>query len=170
VNTWVKSVSGKRSEREFTIVKNNLTIVRASSLWFCLSQQDHRPALIPGEEKLIKVSLDKQAVTGGAIKVKQTEAVGSDLATGHILRARISDVDMANHVNNSAYVRWIMDEALTNNQEKQVCRFSINYLSEVFLHDSIGVKRINNVQDTDIHEVINIDSGKVVCRSATSWI
>ena len=168
VRTWVKSVNGPGSEREFSVRANNKEIVRASSFWFCLSASEHKPARIPMENKLKALINDQYSVDGGAKKIKPG-AFDSKRATKNIIRVKYSDVDMVNHVNNASYVRWVMDEAMEDYSANLPGLFTINYLGEVHHGDSVEVAQQESHEGTLFHEITKADTGKVVCRTETVW-
>ena len=68
--TWVSSAAGSKSEREFAIVVEGKRIIKATSLWYCLSSETHRPASIPMEESLLKLIKSENAVLGGAKRIE----------------------------------------------------------------------------------------------------
>lgn len=137
--TWVKSVNGSRSEREFAMLFNGDRVITATSLWFCLSSLNHRPADIPMEEKLQRLIHNEYSLEGGAQKVGITDDA-LQWQGKNSFEARYSDVDMVNHVNNASYVRWVMDESRTIFPNHTLESFTINYLSEVHLGDRIEVR------------------------------
>lgn len=168
IKTWVKSVAGPRSEREFAIVYKNENIIRATGLFYSLSATTFRPADIPMVDRLAELIWDRYAVEGGAEKVENV-LQEAEWENKNNFRARYSDIDLLNHVNNASYVKWLMDETHAHYPEKPVQRFSINYLHEVRLGEEIEVRHLEGPEGTLIHELFNPESAKVVCKSKTVW-
>jgi len=168
IHTWVSSVAGSKSEREFAIVFNGKRIIKATSLWYCLSSKDHRPASIPMEESLVELINNEHVVPGGA---KRIESFGSETNWKNktTLRTRNSDVDMVDHVNNASYVRWVMDEARTVYPKRLVSKFSINYLKQVRLGERVEVRHVEGADGQMFQEVMMVDSGKIACKTSTVW-
>lgn len=166
IKTWVKSVSEVRSEREFTVEVDEKQLIRVSTMWFCLAAKDHRPAPIPGKELLEQVANNEYAVVGGARKVR---AINGNPSEGILLIARPSDIDLVNHVNNAAYVRWLMDEAYLAMPENEIASFTINYRNEVFLGDEVHVRHKIVEDRMLVQEVVARDSDKTVCLAETVY-
>jgi medium-chain acyl-[acyl-carrier-protein] hydrolase len=168
IQTWVKSVSGPKSEREFTLTFKGKRVVRATSLWFCLSTDDHRPARIPLERELKQLIHPEYARGLGAERIVGPSEKGEPAARSSY-SAKPSDVDMVNHVNNAAYVRWVLDNLEPENQLRPISGFEINYLSEVKLGDDIEVQEYSHNDGSLTHDILNAVSGQVVCRTKTVW-
>lgn len=164
--TWVKSVSGPSSEREFALVFNNERLVRAASLWVSLSAENHRPATIPMSEKLAELLHAEPAIVGGAEKILFDSSSFPKLQSTR-LQAKYSDIDLVNHVNNATYVRWIMDDIKINNPEAAIGSFSVNYLNEVHLGEEVELRQFRDTAKTLVHELVQADTEQLVCRSKT---
>ena len=169
LSTWVKSIRGAISEREYSISLGEQTLVNASSLWFCVSGHSHKPARLPSEFcDLMKINAT-YATTEGTEKVVTPEINGNS-STGIDITALYSDIDMVDHVNNATYARWIMDELSVDYQLKNtIKKLNINYIGESFLGNKIKVYHTPIDQSNLLHEVINSSSNKVVCRIQTEW-
>lgn len=169
LSTWVKSIRGSVSEREFSISTNGKLLVNASSLWFCISGETHKPAQVP-KEYVTKMTVNNLFATKlGAIKVElpQQDAKSS---TGKVVRAEFSDIDMVDHVNNATYARWILDEIPTDyHQNKGLKKLTINYLGEVFLDDNIRVVHKFWGSNNLLHEIISIKTNDIICLAITTW-
>lgn len=169
LSTWVKSIRGSISEREFSVSCGEETLVNASSLWFCLSGRTHKPARLPEEYSKLMVIKDSYATTHGSEKVAERD-VESDRSEGIYATAHYSDIDMVNHVNNATYARWMMDEIPGDHQRKNtIKKLNINYLGECFLGDKVKVFHSVINQSNLLHEVLNNDGSKVICRTHSSW-
>lgn len=166
--TWVKSVKGPRSEREFAIIYKNRRIVRASSLWVCLNSEDHRPATVPMEKSLLSLIHDEYAAANGAEKIIQ-EDLNNDSSVVQQYEPKYSDVDMVNHVNNASYVRWVMDLLRNSFPADEIQSFSINYFDEVHLGEKLSVVQHQSAIGNLYHDLIRAGSDKVVCKTKTVW-
>lgn len=169
LSTWVKSHRGSVSEREFSISINNKDTVKASSLWFCLSGDSHRPTKLPEVYSRLMKARDKHAVAGGTQKVREPDA-GFHGSSGTITYAVNSDIDMAKHVNNATYVRWLIDELPPEFlQAKKLSRMDINYLGECFLGEEVFSKHFHQAENDFIHVSRNRLTGKVLLRAFSQW-
>ena len=167
--TWVKSIRGSISEREFSITHGEEILVNASSLWFCLSGQSHKPARLPEEYCNLMVIKDSYATTSGSEKVAEQTAE-SNRSEGIYENARYSDIDMVDHVNNATYARWMMDEIPVELQRPNILKkMNINYLGECFLGDKVKVHHTVINKSNFLHEVVNSNGDKVICRMHSLW-
>lgn len=170
LTTWVKSVRGSISEREFRLTLNSKLLVNASSLWFCLSGETHRPIRLPAEYLALMVPNDSYATSDGAGKI---EALSDDStrATGFEVTARYSDTDMVNHVNNAVYIKWALDSFDTSYFiANKLTSLTVNYLSETFEGNKLRVSGSQLEDNGYTHELISEGSGEVICRVKTSWL
>ena len=169
LSTWVKSIRGAISEREFSISIAEQVIVNASSLWFCVSGQSRKPARLPAEYSNLMENKDSYATIAGSEKVAEQEAE-SNRSEGLFMTARNSDIDMVDHVNNATYARWMMDELPVQYQQKNsLKKLTINYLGESYLGDKVKVYHTLVTSTNLLHEVVDTESGKVICRTNTIW-
>lgn len=169
LSTWVKSIRGSISEREFSISLGEQVMINASSLWFCLSGQSHKPTRLPSEFCDLMEINATYATTEGTEKVDEPN-VEAYRSNGIDITARYSDIDMVDHVNNAIYARWMMDEVPVDYQQRNtIKKLSINYLGESFLGDKIRVDHALIDQSTLLHEVVNNNGDKVICRIHSSW-
>jgi acyl-ACP thioesterase len=168
ISTWVKSIHGVKSEREFSIRCNSKEIITASSLWFCLTATTHRPAPIPEAFKGLMIVNDIYAVPNGATKVNSV-LENHEVSKGIKVTAFNSDIDMVDHVNNATYVRWIMDEARINYPTNSIKEFTINYLSEVFLGQEITINHCQSAPNQVTTSVIREADNKTICRAVIEW-
>jgi acyl-ACP thioesterase len=167
--TWVKSIRGSISEREFSISLGEQVMINASSLWFCLSGQSHKPARLPSEFCDLMEINATYATTEGTEKVDEPD-VDSNRSNGIDITARYSDIDMVDHVNNAIYARWMMDEVPVDYQQRNtIKKLSINYLGECFLGDKVKVFHTVIKQLNLLHEVVNSNGDKVICRIHSTW-
>jgi acyl-ACP thioesterase len=169
LSTWVKSIRGAVSEREFSISIDEEIIISASSLWFSLSGENHKPTRLPTTYSDLMIINDVYAHEGGSVKVM--EDVGdSKPSSGQKLVVQHSDIDMVEHVNNATYVRWIMDELYDQPPlNKQLVGLDINYLGECFHGETVNVYHLLKDITSISHEVANEVTGTVICRANTKW-
>ena len=169
LSTWVKSIRGAISEREFSIVCNDQVVINASSLWFSIAGDSHKPARLPSDYSDLMVLNEAYATTGGSEKVAEAEDQ-KDKSTGIHVTARYSDIDMVDHVNNATYARWMMDEVPTDyQQQNEIKKLDINYLGECFMGDELEVNHVLEDQTLLVHEVVNLRTANVICRSQSVW-
>ena len=128
---------------------------------------NHRPAAIPKRFQEKMVANDIYAVPGGTIKVEWV-AASKDLTAGVLVTSQHSDIDMVNHVNNAAYVRWVMDEYRGAFPNAEISEFSINYLQEVLLGDTVRIYHTIN-DNTAFVMIENTPDQEPICRVRIGW-
>jgi medium-chain acyl-[acyl-carrier-protein] hydrolase len=169
LSTWVKSIRGAISEREFSISHNGQILINASSLWFSVAGESHKPARLQEKYSDMMILNNTYATTSGSEKVVGEGSQRTKSEGAHVT-ARYSDIDMVDHVNNATYVRWMMDEIpRTYQQKKSIKKLSINYLGECFMGDEL---KVNHSKEREIlldHEVLNQSSNIVICRAQSEW-
>ena len=168
LSTWVKSVRGAISEREFLLTGNDQVLVRASSLWFCLAGDSHKPVRLPAHYARLMNIHAEYATGNGTRKVARPETPIAP-GKGMPVVARYADIDMVDHINNATYVRWLMDEVAGSNQVQGIKSLHINYLDEGFLGDGFRVAHTITSPGTLVHEVFRERPDKVICRAMTTW-
>ena len=169
LSTWVKSIRGAVSEREFSISIGDEIIINASSLWFSLSGENHKPTRLPTKYSDLMIINDEYTHEGGSVKVIEDINYNKQ-GSGQKLVVQHSDIDMVEHVNNATYVRWIMDELYDKSHlNKQLINMDINYLGECFCGETVNVYHLLKDETSLSHEVANEVTGKVICRANTKW-
>ena len=169
LSTWVKSIRGAISEREFSIALNDQILINASSLWFSVTGDSHKPARLPSEYSDLMVFNDVYATAAGSEKVAAPED-RANRSNGIQVTARYSDIDMVDHVNNATYARWMMDEVPADyQQQNEIKKLNINYLGECFMGDELEVSNALENQTLLVHEVVNLRTANVICRAQSDW-
>lgn len=161
IKSWVRSIKGALSERDFIITSGGKVIAKATSLWACLSIDPVKPTTIPAQiskRMYVHNEFDEDFSTLKIASIKE------DYTSDNYM-VKPSDVDMVNHTNNVVYVRMILDGLKT---EKKLKHISINYLLQSFKGDELIVNSDMEISSTQIHEVVN-EKGHVVCRLKTTW-
>lgn len=169
VSTWVNSIRGAISEREFSISHKGKLLINASSLWFSVAGGSHKPARVPKKYSDLMILNNTYATTAGSEKVVGAD-IGKARSEGAHFTARYSDIDMVDHVNNATYVRWMMDEiSEACQQKKSIKKLSINYLGECFMGDELKVNHFKESQTSLVHEVFDLRTANVICRAQSEW-
>lgn len=161
INSWVRSIKGALSERDFELKSKGKVIAQATSLWACLSIDPVKPTSI-SEEIRNRMVVHKRDEVGF-----QTSKISPivDTTSSYSYTIMPSDIDMVNHTNNVVYIRMVLDLINSNKGLKQV---EINYLLQSFEGDALLINSQMDNNSTQIHEIIN-EKKNVVCRLKTEW-
>lgn len=135
--TWIESLKGMRSIRDFEIKKGERVVARASSLWVVLNTEKRRPEplAIPydnleqyPERKATTIPTGRIDLTKPAVKVAERKVVYSDL-------------DIVGHANNVKYMEWCFDVMNREVFDKnQIQAMDLNYLKEIHFEDIVDIK------------------------------
>lgn len=110
IKTWIESLDGIRSIRNFEITLNDRKIIGISTLWVTINTERRRPEsmLLPHNhfEKLNGVTSTQQS-----FKKIPTDLEYKLLKNGIV---EYSDLDMVQHVNNAKYIEWIINSIHSN--------------------------------------------------------
>ncbi len=156
IKSWVRSIKGALSERDFIITSAGKEIVKATSLWACLSIGPVKPTAIPSQIKdrmIPYIEFNEELSTSKVAPLK--EGIESYNYT-----VQPSDIDMVNHTNNVIYVRIMLD---TVHSDKKLQQLDVNYLLQSFEGDVLAIKTQSQSVQIQLHEIINAE-GNVVCR------
>ena len=136
--TWIESLKGMRSIRDFEIKKGNKTVARASSLWVVLNTEKRRPEPLAIPYDNLEQFPDRKATTNAAGKIDITlpaEKIAERIVV-------YSDLDIVGHANNVKYMEWCLDaidrKYLDNNLIKAI---DLNYIKEIHYQDVLQIKK-----------------------------
>jgi medium-chain acyl-[acyl-carrier-protein] hydrolase len=138
VRTWPRGVARLFALRDFQFLSADGQLLGSGvSAWLILNRDKHRP-LKPGPF-LQGIAPTQEPTVSGDVLEKQGNARG--LSELRRFSVRYSDLDVNRHVNNAAYVRWILDSFDAERHDRlQIVSIRIDYLSETVLGESITVQ------------------------------
>lgn len=168
VKTWPRGVERLFALRDFQLFAPSGEMLGSGiSAWLILDANTHRPqrpgpflegVVPPGEPPVAGDILGKQA----------------PLVEGKELRrfaVRYSDLDVNRHVNNAAYVRWILDSFDSQRFDRfEIASVRIDYLSEMVLGESIAVEaHVEDEQGGQMILGVRLDDGRPVFQARITW-
>lgn len=107
------------------------------SAWLILDLQKHRP--LRPRPFLQEIVMPDEPPVAGDVLEKQASAQG--MQELRRICVPFSDLDVNRHVNNAAYVRWILDSFDQDQHEQQQIRsIRIDYLAETQLGETISIQ------------------------------
>ena len=170
VETWPEAASRLYTERRFEVFDaSENRIGAASTLWLVLDLVRRRPIRLPPFvlEKLAEVEIGTEPMRCDDL---------APLKTAEIQRTytvRRSDLDLAEHVNNTSYVEWAV-EAVPDEVwgTHDLAQLEIQYLSECH-HGQTILSRSQLVDlDTGLevsHQLVRKEDDTEVARAVTRW-
>ncbi|MDX1909810.1 MAG: thioesterase [Bacteroidia bacterium] len=167
VETWVRDLRGPYSSRDFYVRDGaGDIVVRASFLWVTLDWTSRKPVRIGDVGHLFPLLPERQALTDLPGKLPEVPLTGPCWST----IARYSDTDLAGHVNNAAYLRWMydsLDPAFRDAHE--VSELEIHFLGETHESNPIEVYNVLSPAIPPVQDFSVRSSGKEVSRARLVW-
>jgi acyl-ACP thioesterase len=166
IHTWVSSMKGPFSYRNFIIYdKNNIYLGSASTLWVALNTKTRRPVRLNTDT--FPILQDKKPKCGEPQKLASLK---SDDIVSSEHKVVYSDLDVAQHVNNTKYIEWLLDSYGTLNRRTTPHQLEINYLNETHSEDTIVISSFKpHNENTDLHQMNRKSDGKEVVRARLGW-
>jgi acyl-ACP thioesterase len=170
IETWPEAASRLFTERRFDIFDSSESHIGAvSTLWLVLDLERRRPVRLP---PLVTDRLHEHEL--GPEPRKFGDLVAPDPIENELrFTVRRSDLDLADHVNNTSYVEWAI-EAVPDEiwSTGSLAELEIHFLSECH-HGQTVVSRsrvVDNPDETEVrHQLVRSDDGTEVARARTGW-
>lgn len=170
IRTWPEAANRLIIERRFEALDSKGELwASASTHWLVLDLKRRRPVRFPG------VVLD--ALTAheiGSAPVKPEPLEGPEKAgQERIFTVRRSDLDLADHVNNTSYVEWAI-EAVPDEiwENRELAELHIGFLSECHHGQTIASVSQTTEDARGVavrHQLVRRDDGGVAARARTLW-
>ena len=159
VRTWSRGVDGIFALREFEIYNaENQVIVRGTAKWLIINIKTRHLVRDPNFESTFPHNPQK-AVEFDLGKMHPH----ADLQQVAEFNVPFSAIDKAQHVNNTIYMRWIVDNLLPDDFNKDIKSVEINYVRETKLDEKVVVKRLKD-GDTYHFEIDNEEGTSILCK------
>jgi acyl-ACP thioesterase len=168
LRTWGKQPENVTFHRDYEMcdAEGNI-LLTATSAWATLSTVDGRVQRIPTEIGLrIVVPENRHAIREAAPKIKKIPAV-NPTCWHPVLH---SDIDMNQHVNNTRYVQWALNdfshEFQTQNEIKEL---TINYLSQAKIGDFYAIAQLEESSKHFISLIYAQEGNREICKVESFW-
>jgi acyl-ACP thioesterase len=170
IETWPEAASRLFTERRFDILDSSeRRIGSVSTLWLVLDLERRRPVRLP---PLVTDRLHEHEL--GAEPRKFGDLAAPDPVERELgFTVRRSDLDLANHVNNTSFVEWAI-EAVPDEiwSTGNLAELEIHYLSECH-HGQTVLSRsqfVDQKSATEVrHQLMRSDDDVEVARARTMW-
>ena len=170
IETWPEALNRLTTERRFEIRgSDGVVCATATTLWLVLDLERRRPIRVPSR---IVEALSRHDVGDTPLRPdKQADPDPVERETE--FRVRRSDLDLADHVNNTSYVEWII-EAVPDEvwSTHALAELDISYLAECHRGATIvsGLRSLRREDGCEIlHRLTQRRDEGVVARARTSW-
>ncbi len=170
VRTWPEAANRLTTERRFEILDSEgAVLASASTLWLVLDLERRRPVRFPA---VVLDALARHDLGTRPMKPPRLEApepADRDCA----FTVRRSDLDLADHVNNTSYVEWAIEAVPDRVWARcELAELDISFLSEC--HHGQTVVSSSQILETDgccevRHQIVRRDDNEAVARARTVW-
>ena len=164
IETWIEDINKLVSTRNFQIFDQNRELIaQACSLWSMIDQNTRRPVNLL--ETLYKDAPVLAEANDMERPVRILEVKGEKVDE---VKVRYSDIDFNQHANSARYIKWQLDSYnLDIFKEKQVKRFDINFVQEVFFGEKLEVYK-EEKENMHFFDLKN-ENGRSVCKTIFTW-
>jgi len=170
IETWPEAASRLFTERRFDILDPSAKRVgAASTLWLVLDLERRRPVRLPARvtDRLHEHELGPEPRKFG--ELAEPEPIQYELG----FTVRRSDLDLAEHVNNTSYVGWVIeavpDEVWNTNNLAEI---EIHFLSECHRGQTVLSRSqlVAGENESEVrHQLMRHEDGAEVARALTLW-
>lgn len=170
IETWPEALNRLTTERRFEIRDGDGRLFgSAMTLWLVLDLERRRPIRVPSR---IVDALARHEVGDQPARPEKLEAPDPvEFETEFTVRR--SDLDLADHVNNTSYVEWLVEavpDAVWANHA--LAELDVSYLSECHRGASIGSEVSTRCRGAGVdieHQLVRRSDGEAVARARTRW-
>ncbi len=168
VDTWPSNADRFKAYRDFQLFDRQKNIIgEAVTEWIIVNLKSKRPVKIPMEVENICKEVNKNLFEG-SLKLKYNQASGPEIKS--TFRAQYSDLDLNKHVNNTVYLRWMLDTLKPAISEKKKCReVKITYKAEGLPGQVIDSLAAKNQDDIYFHKISHSKDEKILSEAITVW-
>jgi len=168
VETWVVNREKFFSRRDFEIKsKSGQILISAISGWMLLDMKVKRPHLVDSFPMNIDFFPSRLAIDEEISKIQEMESPDEEQS----YKVIYSDLDIVNHVNNTQYLRIILDaQSFELRSQFHVKSFEINYKAEAKINDELKIStQCLNQEHQYLHEIKRTSDQKIICRAKILW-
>jgi acyl-ACP thioesterase len=170
IETWPEAASRLFTERRFEVFDGSDSCIgTASTLWLILDLERRRPVRLPAHvvERLGELGLGSEPRRFGDLFTP--DPVDRELA----FTVRRSDLDSAEHVNNTSYVEWAI-EAVPDGiwSTAELAELEIQFVSECHQGQAVLSRSeiVDRENETEVrHQLMRSDDNAEVARALTVW-
>jgi len=137
LQTWPKGVDRLFAIRDFMLTDSeDNVIIRAASYWLIVDRITKKPKMISSFFR----DIDYPDLSAIEEKLGKIPPVGQTEFSSEI-KTTEKEIDINGHINNVRYADWILNTLPDDFQNKKnISRFEINYLAEVFANETLNVE------------------------------
>ncbi len=137
LRTWPKLMEGVVAYRDFQILDlDRIVLMAGSTAWTLMDLTSRKPVRLIGKEYETGELANYHAITDKPSKIVWP----ADMLIVNEMTAKYGQLDMNNHVNNTRYIEWVLNELpIDILLERQIKIVEVNFIAEVKHHDEIRI-------------------------------
>lgn len=162
IQTWEKPHSFISQPRDFLVFdEKGEIIIRGTSIWAIIDKES-KPVKLDDFDRPDRFPLKDDAMTVKAFP----RLAGAPLPENLVFhKVQHSDIDLNEHVNNTKYLQWVMDDMghdfFLHHDVKEV---SVHFISQLFPENQYFMGHQQLDETGSVHSVYAADDQREVCR------
>jgi len=174
VETWPSDLSERIATRDFRLTsEGGRDWGRATSHWVVIDVARRRPVRMPERVRALRGPLRGRALTGGLTRLAAPEPPLESFE----IPVRWADLDANGHVNNLAYVGWVVESVPRKVLHTSAPRsLVISFRAECRGDDTVRVERSREDdasgegREVFRHRIVERGSGRELALARTAWL
>ncbi|EHO08944.1 hypothetical protein HMPREF9714_02113 [Myroides odoratimimus CCUG 12901] len=138
VSTWIETLDGIRSVRNFEVHCNGELVASASSMWVIMNTVRRRPEMMAIPHDHFTKHEDKKSIQNEFTTFQKKPE------TTHLItdKVRYSDLDMVNHVTNIKYLEWVINALkVSENTSKDISVVDMHFNKELRFNQEYTIEQ-----------------------------
>jgi acyl-ACP thioesterase len=168
LETWGKQPELLTAFRDFEMFdENNIPLISVGSTWHILDMNTHRIVKTTDFLERFPIYSDRHTIDKKPEKIILPE---TEMIQGDAFAVKPSDIDMNQHVNNTRYVQWAMDEIPFDFQKThKLAEIDVNFVKEGRIGECCCIKTYleNNVFT---QAIVSQNDDRVLALVKSKWI
>ncbi len=136
VETWPAGAERLFAHRDFLLLRDGQVLARARSRWLVISLERRRAVRLPDFVRGHPVAERPRAIGGPYARLAEPTWTSRE----QLRTVRPSDLDPVGHVNNVAYVRWILDALAAGAEPAVPAALDVAFRAEARGGDTVCVR------------------------------
>ena len=166
LETWGKQPELLTAFRDFELFdQQNQLLISVSSSWHILDMQTHRPVSTNAFAEKFPI-VERYAIDKKPEKIILPKTTATQ---GDVFSVKSSDIDMNQHVNNTRYLQWAMDDIPFDFQQShRLMEIDVNFVHEARIDDCYNIDTYQE-NNSFTQAVISKKDDKILALVKSKW-
>ncbi|MEG1556302.1 MAG: thioesterase [Bacteroidales bacterium] len=167
--TWEKTHDFIIQPRDYEIFDSEgKLLIAATSSWVILDQEHGKPQKIDHFRNIMREQQDIHAIVEKAPKINKIDLPEKERCV--FKPVLHSDLDMNDHVNNTKYAQWLVDDmGHLFSQTHLLKELFINYIAQAKCGEYYAIQTEEKAPNNFISSIITQEESREICRLQTIW-